>query len=169
MLAFDHFLNGARKQWLACACNVHLSYAWLRGQECMGAEALQMLRLRTSVQHNLHGMHACSKHVETNPGDTLRATQSCGICMLVACIALRGPACKHLLDMHKLTMKNSTYQASIAMHMFHPSHSKPAKTKLRKTVHPGSMHGLAPHALEQHADWHLFAWFCWCSLQLCSP
>ena len=73
VLAFDHFLNPARKQWLACTCIVHLSYAWLRVQECMRAEALQMVRLRTSVHYNLHGMHACSKHVETNPGDTLRA------------------------------------------------------------------------------------------------
>ena len=38
----------------------------------MGAEAQQMLRLRASVQYNLHGMHAGSKHVE-NPGETWRA------------------------------------------------------------------------------------------------
>ena len=72
VLAFHIFLNGVRKQWLACVCNVHLSYAWLRVRECMGAEALQRTRFRISVQYNLHGMHACGgKHVE-NPCTTWR-------------------------------------------------------------------------------------------------
>ena len=75
--------------------------------------------------------------------------------MLVASIVRRDPMCKHLLDIHMPTIKDSAYLASMVMLMFHPSHSTPAKTKSRKTVRPGSIRGLAPHALEKHGTCYL--------------
>ena len=132
----------------------------------MGAEAQQMLRLRASVQYNLHGMHACSQHVE-NPGETWRA------------IILRhlDVSCKHRMEgshvqtlyEHAQAYDESEHLPSFKCDAYVSPRSQQARENelKKKTVQPRSMRGLASHALEKHGNCHLLAWCCWCSSKLC--